>query len=133
MPQQSLIGTRTSRAHADLLFTLTTPDLESALAHYAFAAAAGDPVAQMALGYRHLHGLGVPQSCQTGQCSWLGKRCVWFGGRGEDGCMALGCCTGWACRVVGLTRLRWVSGRPGLDCAAEVLGPFLASGARHVV
>ncbi len=26
----------------------------------------GDPVAQMSLGYRHMQGLGVPKSCQTG-------------------------------------------------------------------
>eukprot|EP00887_Chlorella_sp_A99_P003160 scaffold9.g3160.t1 len=48
-----------------LLFALVQPDLAAALTHYAFAAAAGDPVGQMALGYRHLYGLGVPQSCQT--------------------------------------------------------------------
>lgn len=30
---------------------------------------AGDPVAQMSLGYRHMQGLGVPKSCQTGACS----------------------------------------------------------------
>ena len=53
---------------ADLLFTLRAPDPAAALAHYAFAAAAGDPAAQMALGYRHLYGMGVPASCQTGAC-----------------------------------------------------------------
>ena len=34
-----------------------------ALLHYYFAAAGNDTFAQMALGYRHAHGLGVPQSC----------------------------------------------------------------------
>lgn len=45
---------------------LVPPDVPAALVHYSLAASAGDPVAQMSLGYRHLQGLGVPQSCQTG-------------------------------------------------------------------
>ncbi|KAL4449404.1 hypothetical protein ABPG77_007048 [Micractinium sp. CCAP 211/92] len=49
----------------DQLFRLVAPDPAAALVHYAFAAQAGDPVAQMSLGYRHLHGIDVPRSCQT--------------------------------------------------------------------
>lgn len=36
-----------------------------ALLYYYFAAAGNDSAAQMALGYRHMHGLGVPRSCQA--------------------------------------------------------------------
>jgi TPR repeat protein len=49
----------------DQLFRIVPPDLPAALLHYYFASKAGDGVAQMALGYRHLFGLGVPKSCQT--------------------------------------------------------------------
>ncbi|KAL4530008.1 hypothetical protein Ndes2526B_g04771 [Nannochloris sp. 'desiccata'] len=48
-----------------LLFTLVQPDLPAALVYLYFAAKAGDPIAQMSLGYRFLYGLGVPKSCQT--------------------------------------------------------------------
>mmetsp|Transcript_14536 Transcript_14536/g.43932 ORF Transcript_14536/g.43932 Transcript_14536/m.43932 type:complete len:758 (-) Transcript_14536:985-3258(-) len=41
------------------------PDLPEALLHYYFAAAGRDTVAQMALGHRHAHGVGVPRSCQA--------------------------------------------------------------------
>ena len=33
--------------------------------HYFFAASGNDSFARMALGYRHMQGLGVPRSCQT--------------------------------------------------------------------
>lgn len=49
----------------DQLFRLVPPDVPAALIHYTFAAKAGDPVAQMSLGYRHLHGVDVPKSCQA--------------------------------------------------------------------
>lgn len=38
-----------------LLFTLVQPDLPAALVHLHFAAKAGDPIAQMSLGYRFLY------------------------------------------------------------------------------
>jgi TPR repeat protein len=38
-----------------LLFTLVPPDLPAALVHLHFAAKAGDPIAQMSLGYRFLY------------------------------------------------------------------------------
>ena len=38
-----------------LLFTLVQPDLPAALVHLHFAAKAGDPIAQMTLGYRFLY------------------------------------------------------------------------------
>ena len=38
---------------------------QQALLHLYFAAAANDSVAQLALGYRHMHGLGVEKSCRT--------------------------------------------------------------------
>ena len=38
---------------------------QQALLHLYFAAAANDSVAQLALGYRHMHGLGVERSCST--------------------------------------------------------------------
>ena len=37
----------------------------SAILNYYFAASGNDSVAQMALGYRHMHGLRVPRSCQS--------------------------------------------------------------------
>lgn len=53
------------------IFTLVEPDLPAALVHYYFAATAGDPIAQMALGYRHMHGHGVVKSCQTAALYYL--------------------------------------------------------------
>ena len=47
------------------LFELGEPMWPAALAHYFFAASGGDSFARMALGYRHMQGLGVPRSCQT--------------------------------------------------------------------
>ncbi|CAL8462358.1 g1891 [Coccomyxa elongata] len=47
------------------LFELGPPKWPEALAHYYFAAAGNDSFAKVALGYRHMHGLGVPKSCQT--------------------------------------------------------------------
>lgn len=46
---------------------LVEQDLAAALVYYTFAANAGDPVAQMSMGYRHLQGIDVPRSCQTGE------------------------------------------------------------------
>ena len=36
-----------------------------AVLHQYFAAMGGDPLAQMAMGFRHLRGAGVPESCQS--------------------------------------------------------------------
>ncbi|EIE24098.1 HCP-like protein [Coccomyxa subellipsoidea C-169] len=47
------------------LFQLGQARWPEALAHYFFAAAGNDSFARAALGYRHMHGLGVPKSCQT--------------------------------------------------------------------
>ena len=52
-------------AGAGSLFELREPRWPEALAHYYFAAAGNDSAARMALGYRHMHGLGVPKSCQA--------------------------------------------------------------------
>ena len=48
------------------------PDVPAALLHYTFAAQGGDPVAMLSLGYRHLQGIDVPKSCQTGACMRMG-------------------------------------------------------------
>jgi len=40
-------------------------DEEKALVHLYFASAGNHTMAQMALGFRHMHGLGVPKSCAT--------------------------------------------------------------------
>ena len=40
-------------------------DEEQAILHFYFAAKSGDNTARMALGYRHMHGIGVPKSCWT--------------------------------------------------------------------
>ena len=47
------------------LFELGEPLWPEALTHYFFAASGNDSFARMALGYRHMQGLGVPRSCQT--------------------------------------------------------------------
>lgn len=69
---QSLLASRLSFGLADpsafsgaSLEQFGAPDEGAALTHYYFAAAAGDAAARMALGYRHLHGIGVPASCWT--------------------------------------------------------------------
>mmetsp|Transcript_12326 Transcript_12326/g.26616 ORF Transcript_12326/g.26616 Transcript_12326/m.26616 type:complete len:777 (-) Transcript_12326:145-2475(-) len=41
------------------------PDEESAMLHYYYGAVGGDDFSRMALGYRHMHGIGVPKSCWT--------------------------------------------------------------------
>lgn len=47
------------------LFSFGLPDVPRAVLHYFFAAAGNDSFAQLALGYRHANGLGVPKSCHT--------------------------------------------------------------------
>ena len=49
----------------NLMFVLREPDLDQAMLHYSFAAKGRDPVAQMALGFRHMHGIGVEKSCHA--------------------------------------------------------------------
>lgn len=53
------------------VFQLIPPNQPSALIHYYFAAKEGEPTAHLALGYRHLHGIGVPRSCQTAALYYL--------------------------------------------------------------
>lgn len=58
-------------AHEELGFAHSTgwagaaEDPARAVLHQYFAAMGGDPRGQMAMGYRHLHGLGTPKSCAT--------------------------------------------------------------------
>ena len=40
-----------------------TPDQEKAILHYYFAAKSGDDLSHLVLGFKHMHGLGVPKSC----------------------------------------------------------------------
>ena len=47
------------------LFELGKPMWPEALVHYFFAASGNDSFSRMALGYRHMQGLGVPRSCPT--------------------------------------------------------------------
>lgn len=49
----------------DGITTFEAPDQDKALLHYYFAAMNGDNYARMVLGYRHMQGLGVPNSCWT--------------------------------------------------------------------
>ena len=56
----------TSHTKGQLLYELGSPDISAALLHYFFAASGNDSFAQMALGYRHMYGVDVPQSCQAG-------------------------------------------------------------------
>ena len=59
------LGLQPSKGPSDFLFELTGPDVPSALLNYFFAASGNDSYAQMAMGYRHLYGIDVPQSCQA--------------------------------------------------------------------
>ncbi|CAJ0939634.1 unnamed protein product, partial [Mesorhabditis belari] len=43
---------------------MTKSDQAKALIYYTFAALGGQPLAQMAVGYRYLYGIGVPQNCE---------------------------------------------------------------------
>ncbi|GAB4822328.1 hypothetical protein N2152v2_009374 [Parachlorella kessleri] len=61
VPRVELVGPN----GRDQVFQFVAPDLPAALVHYYFGAQAGDTVAQLVLGYRHLEGLGVPKSCQA--------------------------------------------------------------------
>ena len=45
--------------------TGTQVDVPRGILHLYFASAANSTMAQMALGYRHAFGLGVPKSCQA--------------------------------------------------------------------
>ena len=74
-------------------------DEEQAILHFYFAAKSGDNTARMALGYRHMHGIGVPKSCWTAATYYqpvaeqvwtkgAGGRCgegAGVGGEGRDG------------------------------------------------
>lgn len=60
------LGIQPSQGVDQPLFELTSPDIPEALLNYFFAANGNDSYAQMALGYRHMHGVDVPQSCQAG-------------------------------------------------------------------
>lgn len=41
----------------------TQADEDAAVLHYYFGALGGDALSRMALGYRHMQGLGTPESC----------------------------------------------------------------------
>lgn len=41
-------------------------DESLATLHFYFGALGGDPLSRMALGFRHLQGVGVPESCMAG-------------------------------------------------------------------
>ncbi|KZT59631.1 HCP-like protein, partial [Calocera cornea HHB12733] len=51
--------------HATGYGAVTPVDQARALLHYTFAALGGDQTAEMALGYRHWAGIGVPEDCMT--------------------------------------------------------------------
>ena len=59
------LGLQPSQEPRDFLFELTSPDVPASLLNYFFAANSNDSYAQMALGYRHLYGIDVPQSCHA--------------------------------------------------------------------
>lgn len=60
------LGLQPTSSNEDMLYELTTPNTPEALLNYFFAAAGNDTFAQMAMGYRHMYGVDVPQSCQAG-------------------------------------------------------------------
>ena len=48
-----------------MAFEIGAGDWEKAFISLYFAAAGNNSMAQMALGYRHMYGLGVPKNCST--------------------------------------------------------------------
>ena len=60
------LGLQPSTGSETTLYHLDTPDAPQGLLHFFFGAAGNDSFAQMALGYRHMYGVNVPQSCQAG-------------------------------------------------------------------
>ena len=60
------LGLRPTTGPGSRQYGLTSPDVPAALLNYFFAAAGNDSFAQMALGYRHMYGVDVPQNCQAG-------------------------------------------------------------------
>jgi hypothetical protein len=58
-------GITTKRPHHQCMYCLycLQRDESQAVLHYYFGAQGGDTLSRMALGYRHLYGLGVPKSC----------------------------------------------------------------------
>lgn len=62
--QQSL-GLHPPNQGSHRSFSFGPTDTPRALLNYYFAASGNDSFSQMVLGYRHAHGLGVPQSCEA--------------------------------------------------------------------
>lgn len=60
------LGLQPLTGPGSLHYGLSSPDVPAALLNYFFAAAGNDSFAQMALGYRHMYGVDVPQNCQAG-------------------------------------------------------------------
>ncbi len=60
------LGLQPTSGNAPMLYELTPPNIPEALLNYFFGAAGNDTFAQMALGFRHMYGVDVPQSCQAG-------------------------------------------------------------------
>lgn len=60
------LGLQPLKGPGSLHYGLGSPDVPGALLNYYFAAAGNDSFAQMALGYRHMYGVDVPQNCQAG-------------------------------------------------------------------
>ncbi|CAD7697799.1 unnamed protein product [Ostreobium quekettii] len=54
-----------SSATTNQLIGFSMSDLPQALLHFSFGAFGNDTASQMALGYRHMSGQGVPQNCRT--------------------------------------------------------------------
>ena len=66
MAARFALGLRPTTGMGPQQYGLTSPDVPAALLNYFFAAAGNDSFAQMALGYRHMYGVDVPQNCQAG-------------------------------------------------------------------
>lgn len=60
------LGLKPATGSETMLYELGTPNIPEALLNYFFGAAGNDTFAQIALGYRHMYGVDVPQSCQAG-------------------------------------------------------------------
>ncbi|CAK5025571.1 unnamed protein product [Meloidogyne enterolobii] len=77
--EQLASETGSADAHLGLGFLHSTgagmkdgPNIGLGFLHYTFAALGGNPLAQMALGYRYGHGIGVKQDCETA-LTWYKK------------------------------------------------------------
>jgi TPR repeat protein len=65
--EKQALGTPQFMASCSLasLLLCFQPDEAASMLHFFFGSKGGDALSRMALGYRHMYGVGVPRSCPT--------------------------------------------------------------------